>query len=102
VDLSARLARGTSALSKRCFAGDFDSGLISAFRLKQPAVLSSPLLSKPDMRPLAMYDNAHNWYAAPEQFVFDISRNDLPPFVVRPYSKHDHTRVISGFGFEFV
>jgi len=32
-------------------------------------VLSFPLFNRPDMRLLAEYANAHNWYAAPENFV---------------------------------
>ena len=33
-------------------------------------------LFKPDMRLLAMYANAHNWYAAAEKFAPDTIWND--------------------------
>lgn len=55
------------------------------FRRNRRGVLSSPsVFFKPDMRPLAMYANAHNWYAAPEKFNLDVARNDLPPLLSAP------------------
>jgi hypothetical protein len=39
------------------------------------------LLYKPDMRLLAVYDNAHNWYAAADKLGPDIVRNELSPFL---------------------
>jgi len=41
-----------------------------------------------------MYANAHNWYAAPEKFSPEATRNAYLRFFPPCKFKHDRTRVI--------
>jgi len=58
-------------------------------------------VSHPDMRLLAMYANAHNWYAAPEKFAPTVSGTIIPvsfrPVILNTIAR----RVISGFRLNF-
>jgi hypothetical protein len=71
--------------------------------VKEASRVIFPAVYKPDVRLLAVYAYAHNWYAAPEQFGPDFTRNDLPPFpFIALISNTTAQRVISGFLLSFV
>jgi hypothetical protein len=60
------------------------------FRRKPRGMLSSTLLHKPDMRLLAVYVIARNWYAAVEKLDPDVVRNDLAPFLPPVTTNRSH------------